>query len=323
MSNSALLNTILATLCLVLHSSQGSAQTTEAKPSAGAAPAQAGDKVGGSGENVPPQSWLVRDPTTGRLYQQELVTRTVPTTQWEVRPVPTTVYEPRQVVTSVPTQQVTYTPTTQYVMQARVKGWWNPLAQPVQAYEFVPVTTWQPRTHTVQQPVTSTQWVAKQQTVYVPQAVQRNQTQQQIVSREIPQPYGGYPTRGYVPGNPPALIPPPATMMAAQQNPMMTRPLISMPLLAGQSSNPWNSAWGSRPNYPAANNYAAGGGYPAPGSYPTVAGVASSGGFSNTLRPITSSFAPTYSAPLQTASSAGSQVARDPTQSGMSATVLR
>ncbi len=306
MSNSAVSATILATMCLVLHTSQGFAQSGGGPTSASAVPAQAADQAAGGGENAAPQSWLVRDPTTGRLYQQELVTRTVPTMQWEVRPVPTTVYEPRQVVKTVPTQQVTFTPTTQYVMQPRIKGWWNPLAQPVQAYEFVPVTTWQPQTQTVQQAVTSTQWVARQQTVYVPQAVQRNQTQQQIVSREIPQPNGGYPVRGYVPSSQPALIQPPATMMAAQQNPMMTRPLISVPLLARQPSTSWNgSTWTNAPLYPPASS------------------VASSSGFSNTLRPITNSFAPAYSAPLKTASSANSQVARDPTQSGMSATVLR
>ena len=239
------------------------------------------------------------------------MTRTVPTTQWEVRPVPTIVYEPRQVVTTVPRQQVTYIPATQYVMQSRLKGWWNPLQAPVQSYDFVPVTTWQPQTQTVQQPVTTTQWVAKQQMVYVPQAVQRNQTQQQIVSREIPQPSGGYPPGGSVPGSYPGYTSPPNTMLATQQNPMMTRPLVTIPLFARQPSTGWNNTtWPTN-----GNKFAASGGAGSSGS--------SNWGFTSGLRPIANPIAPTYSAPLRTASSASTQLARDPTQTGMSATVLR
>lgn len=245
----------------------------------------------GAGNGSEQRSWVARDPLTGRLFQQELVTQTVPTTQWEVRPVTTTVYEPRQVVTSVPSQQVTYTPTTQYVMQPRLKGWWNPLQQPVQTYEFVPVTSWQPQTQTVQQPVTTTQWVPRQQVVYVPQAVQRMQTQQQIVSRELPQPSGSYVPSSAAPNgyNPAAYAP--ATMMAAQP-----RPLVTIPLLAQQRILPWPSG--------------------APAN--AMRNMVGSG-----LRPISNAVAPTYSAPLQSASSASSQVARDPMQSGMSATILR
>lgn len=303
MSSRTVLIPLLACLCIASHPTSGSAQSPASSASttdtSAASPAQeTATTNGGSPEQ---RSWVVRDPTTGRLYQQELVTRTVPTTQWEVRAVPTTVYEAKQVVTTVPRQQVTYTPATQYVMQSRLKGWWNPLKQPVQAYEFVPVTTWQPQTQTVQQPVTTTQWVPKQQMVYVPQAVQRDQTQQQIVSREIPQPNGGYPPSMYAPGSLPATTLPPATMMAAQQNPMLARPLVNIPLFARQPSSSWNNT-----------------------TWPTnVSNPIASSGFNNGLRPITNAIAPTYSAPLQTASSANSQLARDPMQTGMSATVLR
>lgn len=303
MSDRAVLTAVLMYTCLATHPSSGFAQNPHPQGAAVAASTkgQAAEQATSNGGNAEQRSWLVRDPTTGRLYQQELVTRTVATTQWEVRPVPTTVYEPKQIVTTVPRQQVTYTPATQYVMQPRVKGWWNPLKQPVQAYEFVPVTSWQPQTQTVQQPVTTTQWVAKQQMVYLPQAVQRNQTQQQIVSREIPQPSGSYP-----PGGLPATTRSAATMMAAQRNPMLTRPLFANPLLARQSGTSWNNtAW------------------PTNVSNPITSSGTSSGGFNNGLRPIANALAPTYSPALQTASSASSPVARDPTQSGMSATVLR
>jgi len=226
------------------------------------------------------RSWIARDPLSGRLYQQQLVTQTVPTTHWEVRPLTTTVYEPRQVVKHVPATQTTYTPTTQYVMQPRLRGWWNPLKAPVQSYSYVPVTSWQPQTQTVEQPVSSVEWVPKQQIVYVPQAVQRLQTQQHVVSRELPQPAGGYVPSGLLPQTQPLL---------ANQ----ARPLFTIPLLAQQHILPW----------------------PSPAPYP-MPSPASSG-----LRPISSSLAPTYAAPLQ--ASSAMQVARDPMQSGMSATVLR
>ena len=238
-----------------------------------------------TGNGAEPTSWIARDPLTGRLYQQELVTRCVPTTQWEVRPVTTTGYEPQQVVTNVPSQQVTYTPTTQYVMQPRLRGWWNPLRQPVQSYEFVPVTSWQPQTQTVQHPATTTQWVAKQQVVYTPQPVQRLQTQQQIVSRELPQP-----PAGYVPGTIPSGYTA-APMLAAQR-----QPLVTIPILAQQRLLPWPS--GAPVN-----------------AMRSVVG--------NGLRPISNAALPSYSAPLQTASSASAGMARDPMQSGMSATILR
>lgn len=239
-----------------------------------------------SGSGAGPRSWIARDPVTGRLYQQELVTRSVPTTQWEVRPLTTTVYEPQQVVSNVPSQQVTYIPTTQYVMQPRLRGWWNPIRQPVQSYQFVPVTSWQPQTQTVQHPVTTTQWVPKQQIVYAPQPVQRLQTQQHIVSRELPQPPAGSVPNSLASGY--ATAP----LLAAQP-----RPLITIPILAQQRMLPWPS--GAPVN--------------------AMRSVVGSG-----LRPINQAVAPSYAAPLQTASSSASaQMARDPMQSGMAATILR
>ena len=280
MINKQILAVFLAGLVDMMLAAQGVAQA----PAQAVSPKTSSDTAA-SNAGVGPQSWIARDPVTGRLYQQELVTRSVPITQWEVRPITTTVYEPQQVVTDVPSQQVTYTPTTQYVMQPRLRGWWNPLRQPVQSYEFIPVTSWQPKTETVQHPVTNTQWVPKQQVVYAPQPVQRLQAQQQIVSRELPQP-----PAGYVPSaNPSGYAT--APMFAAQR-----QPLISIPILAQQRLLPW------------------------PTAAPAVAMRSVVG---NGLRPISNAAAPSYTAPLQTASSASAGMARDPMQSGMAATVLR
>lgn len=240
----------------------------------------------GTSEN---RSWIARDPVTGRLFQQEVVSVSVPTTQWEVKPVTTTVYEPQSVLKSVPGQQTTFTPSTQYVMQPRVRGWWNPLRTPVQAYEYVPVTSWKPQTQTVEQQIATVQWVPKAQIVYVPQAVQKMQTQQQIVSRELPQP--------------PANYHPSQTMLATQP-----KPLLTIPILAQQRILPW----------PTVNPTIATNGSYANAANPSVRSVVGSG-----LRPITSALAPPYSAPLQTASSSATAKARDAFQTGMAATILR
>lgn len=239
------------------------------------------------------RSWIARDPMTGRLFQQEVVSVSIPTTQWEVKPVPTTVYEPLSVVKKVPSQQTTYAPSTQYVMQPKIRGWWNPLRTPVQAYEYVPVTTWKPQTETVEQQVATIQWVPKTQIVYVAQAVQKMQTQQQIVSRELAQPPAVLPTGVYNSSQ---------TMLATQP-----KPLLTIPILAQQRMLPWPTA-----NSPATTS-----------SYvnPATSGVRSV--VSNGLRPIASALAPTYTAPLQTASSSAATSARDAFQTGMSATVLR
>ncbi|MCA9133346.1 MAG: hypothetical protein KDA45_09335 [Planctomycetales bacterium] len=227
-----------------------------------------------------PPSWVVRDPYSGRWYRQQIVPVTVPTVQWESKPQTTTVYEPKTVVKNLPTQQTVYTPSTQYVLQPRLRGWWNPLRQPVAAYEFVPVTSWRPQTQTVQNQVATVEWVAKQQVVHVPQPVQRLQTQQQLVQTEIAPPATGY-------------SPASGSMLAAQP-----RPLLTIPLLAQQRLLPWPSA----------------------SSTPAARSMVGSG-----LRPIAAANASGsgYTAPLQTASTASGPLLRDPTQTGMAATVLR
>lgn len=263
----------------------------QAGESGKAAPENTASSAPKTSEN---RSWIARDPVTGQLFQQELVIVSVHTTQWEVKPVTTTVYEPQNVVKSVPSQQTTFTPSTQYVMQPRIRGWWNPLRPPVQAYEFVPVTTWQPQTQTVQQQVATVQWVPKAQVVYVPQAVQKMQTQQQIVSRPLPQTPAISPTSPYVG--------PPQTTLAAQP-----KPLLTIPILAQQRLLPW----------PANHSYASTNSYAGPPTT-TIRSVVGNG-----LRPIANAIAPTYSAPLQTASSSSAAGARDSFQTGMAATVLR
>ncbi len=229
------------------------------------------------------QSWVVRDPATGRLFQQSVITVTVPTTQWEVRPVMTTVYEPTRELKTLPTQRTIYTPHTQYVMQPRLRGWWKPLRQSVQAYEYVPVTTWQPQTQTMNTQMATVQWVPKQQVVYVQQPVRRMQTQQQVVLNEISQPsiHAGVQSQ---------------PMLAAQP-----QPLIRIPLLAQQRMLPPPSVDSAIVTQQAAS----------------LRSTASTG-----LRPINNAAATGYNAPLRTAAASDASM-RDTFQTGMAATVLR
>lgn len=177
---------------LYLHSAAGAQQPAGAMAQpASPPPSVANHQPGNTSTGSPTaqqSSWLVRDPATGRIFQQQLVSVSVPRSSWEVRPVQTTVYQPQRVVQTVPSNQTIYTPTTQYVMQPKLRGWWNPWRPPVQAYEYVPITSWQPQTQSVTSQVASIQWVPTQQTVYVPQLVHKLETQQQLVSKEIPQP---------------------------------------------------------------------------------------------------------------------------------------
>jgi hypothetical protein len=92
-----------------------------------------------------------------------------------------------QVVTKkVPQQRTLYVPQTRYVMQPKVRGWWNPVGKGVNSYDFVPVTSWQATSQTIEQPVQVQEWVAKQQVVYVPRLVSAVSTQQQLVQSEVP-----------------------------------------------------------------------------------------------------------------------------------------
>lgn len=165
------------------------------------------------GNTAANRSWIVSDPMTGRTYQQQLVSVQVPTTKWETKPVAQTVYEPTLVTKVIPTQQTVFVPQTNHVLQQRVRGRLNPFRQPYYTYRYRPVTTWTPVTQTVNTAVTTQQWIAKQQTVYVQQPVQKMETQQQLVQTEIPSPSG--------------------TMLATRP------PLITVPLLARQRVLPW------------------------------------------------------------------------------------
>jgi hypothetical protein len=213
---------LLASILYLFHSEPGLAQQPE-QPSA-KQPEQASDGASGS------KSWLVRDPWTGRLFQQQLVNVDVPVTKWEPKTVDQTVFEP-QIGTSIQTlPQTLFVPNTQYVLQPKLRGWWNPWKSPVQAYEYVPVTNWVPQTQQLQRAVPTQQWVAKQQKVVIYQPVQSTEVRQQLVQKELPQPavtpQNAHATQ-YAGTNPPG------------------QPLIRLPILAQQRGFPGTQAYTS------------------------------------------------------------------------------
>ena len=264
-----------------------------------------------SSQHGPEQApWLVRDPRTGRLYQQQVVNVSVPTVHWETKQVTQTVLAPRFVTREVPVQQTVYTPRTQMVLQPSLRGWWNPFRQTT-AYVARPVTSWVASTTTVNQKVTQQEWAPQQRSVTVQQPVTRMQTQQQIVQTEIPQPSH-------------------VTPAVSQASYSARQPLFRLPILARQRMLPWQPIGSSQafqqssfiqPNYAAASSSSA----PAT-TYPNRfnnSGLRPIAAASNAIATMQSS---NYTAPLRTAttnSTSSTAYGRDPMQSGMSATVLR
>ena len=325
-------------LLLTLSSSVAFAQSSESTAPNGQSPTNS-EKSANAATNAslqpvaPTKPWIVRDPATGRVFQQQLVPVSVPVTRWEPRTIEQTVYEPGISTQVQQVPQTTYSPRTQYVMQPKLTGWWNPFKQPVQAYQYVPVTNWVEQTQQVPNPITRPQWVPRQQKIVVYQQVQGTEIRQQLVQTELPQPQI------------PASI---ASVPAPRQ------PLIRLPILAQQrifrpagptgsylATAPSNSLAGQNPTAPSSwqpvGQQAPQSVSPpiAPSSSPTYVPIpqyATSG-----LRPVANPRVPLvlpplsfprfaaspYSAPLQPATSVSATASRDTLQSGMQPTVLR
>lgn len=112
------------------------------------------------------------------------------TTRTTQRQVPVTVMQDRQ--QTVYTQQVTNSnvshqqlysvPVTQYHMQSRLNGRWNPFITPYWTQELKPVTTWHQQLVNVQIPTSNVAWVPQTTTQQVP-IVQYRTQEDKIVSR--------------------------------------------------------------------------------------------------------------------------------------------
>ncbi len=129
---------------------------------------------------------VYRDPHTGQLYQQEFQTVDQPVTTWQRRYVDRTVVTPQTVIENQQVPQTTFVAKTEYVLQSKVKGLWNPFAQPTYAYEYVPVTRWVPQTQMVTRQVPTVKMLASTEKVPVDEPVQTTQKVTQVVTRPLP-----------------------------------------------------------------------------------------------------------------------------------------
>ncbi|MEM9587941.1 MAG: hypothetical protein AAGA03_11735 [Planctomycetota bacterium] len=109
------------------------------------------------------------DPATGIVYRERYQTVEEPVVQTRMVQREQTTLVPRTVTETRPSVETHYTPITYHVWEPKLEGRFNPFRQPTWVYKHRPVTTWTARNVTVDRTATSTQWVAKTETVSVPQ----------------------------------------------------------------------------------------------------------------------------------------------------------
>jgi hypothetical protein len=104
----------------------------------------------------------------GVTYQEtrRVVRRPIWETRMESRE--QTVYKQNYRTDYVPTQRNYMVPITEYRWEPEWVGRWNPFATPYVTYRWKPVTRWEPRSDTVQVPVTRQEVVPEKVTTQVP-----------------------------------------------------------------------------------------------------------------------------------------------------------
>ena len=110
--------------------------------------------------------------------QRRIENRPVTSTEWESRE--RTVYRDRVVTEMRESQRIIYTPITEYQVEPRWHNWWNPFGQPYVAYHMKPVTRWEARVQSYQQPTTFREWVPEREVVQVPKRTLRMEEREVI-----------------------------------------------------------------------------------------------------------------------------------------------
>lgn len=283
----------------------------------------------GAAAAQPQQNLVYRDPRTGQLYQQETQTIDQPVTRWERKLVNRTVVTPQTVIENQQVPQTYYVAKTEYVLQSKLKGWWNPLAQPTYAYEYVPVTRWVPQTQMVTKQVPTVKMLATQEQVPIDEPVQTTQKVTQIVMRPLPS-NSAAPTTGALP---PGAITTSAYAFNAQ--PRSVPPIYQRPAVFSQPqiSPPSTYAYASR-GYAPSNAQPLVPSVPILGRQPSQAvqpGTllkAPLTGLRDIVRATTAPFNgqstySSYAQPMNVATVPNSSWNRDLNQTGMPATVVR
>ncbi len=221
-----------------------------------------------------------RDPRTGRLYKQELQTVSQPVTRWQRKMVERSVSVPQTVIETQQVPVTVYVPQTEYQMQQKLKGWWNPLAQPTYAYESVPVTRWIPQTQMTTRQVPTVRYIERKELVPVDEPIQTTEQVQRLVVTEIPESS----VQSIASANNPATAP------------LATAPLATAPVAAVPIASPANIATSNYSPYGVYN----GAGYR---SQPLLARIPLL--TRQQVLPSTGSYAPTYAPPPAQAASSG------------------
>ncbi len=278
------------------------------------------------------QPTIYRDPYTGQLYQQEIKTVEQPVTTWQRKLVDRTVVTPQTVIENQQVPQVSYVAKTEYVLQSKLKGWWNPFAQPTYAYEYVPVTRWVPQTQMVTRQVPTVKMLAKTEQVPVDEPVQTTQKVTQVVMRPLP---AGAPA-GNVANNMAGVLPPGAVttnQYAANVYGANTRATSQLAYQAPPYQRP-------APVYTNANAYGRSNAQPLVASVPLFGRqptqtfqpgtllTAPMNGLRDIVRATTAPFKgqsnySSYAQPMNIASQPNANWGRDFNQAGMPATVVR
>lgn len=122
----------------------------------------------------------------GRTYEVTRQRYKVPVTETQMRSQTQTVYRERYVTESQPSVRTTYTPVTEYQLEARWHGVLNPFAPAYVGYHYVPRTRWQRQDQQVTQTVTRRELVPETRTVNIPVQTRRMAVEERITRREIP-----------------------------------------------------------------------------------------------------------------------------------------
>ncbi len=319
----------IAAICVCVASTQmargqSPSDQTQLNPSANAT-------VQANASNAPT---LYRDPRTGELYEQVVQTIDQPVTQWQRKVVERTVVTPQQVIENVQVPQTYYVARTEYVLDSKLKGWWNPFRDPTYAYEYVPVTRWVPQTQMVTRQVPATKMIARTEQVPVDEPVQTTQKVNQVTYRKLP------PTAA-----PSAVASAPPVNMSAPVSPRnyAYQPPATTAYANRTFSNPNPAAWNAQAQYQLVQQTPPVAPYGRSNSQPLVASVPvlsqqrplawqpgtliekPMSGLRNIVRSATAPLngQATYAAPMNIASVPSTGWHRDPNQSGMPATVLR
>jgi len=118
----------------------------------------------------------------GVTYREsrQIVEKRVPEVRYEERS--QTIYRDQCVTEMKDTVRTTWVPVTEYQVQERLVGRWNPLARPYFEYRSVPVTRWEPRSEAVQVPMARRKLLPEVQTVRTPVTHWRT-VQEEVIRR--------------------------------------------------------------------------------------------------------------------------------------------